>query len=758
MPSAQTEYTLKKIIWIASERENSKDALLLIPEEEAERNSEEILQLKEGCSYEYELQNEKSKLETIPGLIIQSRKHAFRGRITPGNYVGRLPLRIITESETIDLAVEVRSSKSDYRSEYRTMLEDITAECTDLLMIHSSPVTQKFTVDYSGDSESLYQRFSFVQSMINSEDFNNAVLRIINSPITRWKTETENIDSRRVRRVSSSHIRQFASGNNRIPLSETHPLKSRMQSIPRELNTVIKTDTLDNPENRFIKHALTEFARFSGFICLKIEEAGQSPVPNIYYEAKRLEEKLSEWLNHNTFREVSQITALPLNNPVLQRKEGYREVFKIWLMYDLAAKLTWNGLDPDTYTTGKRDVATLYEYWLFFILLRMIEAIFEIPPTETRILIQETKDGLGLQLKSGKHTAIKGIYTHKKRKLRMKFNYNRTFSYAEFPRSGSWTQKMRPDYTLSFWPADFSEDEAEEQELIVHIHFDAKYKVDDLQYILNPDEQVDEDSDELNTEKALEKTGNYKRADLLKMHAYKDAIRRTAGAYVLYPGSNSKPYRGFHELIPGLGAFAVSPSNNADGIEEVKKFIMSVLDHFSDRSTSRETHSFYTYKIMNSVNRNSIHENIPEYTSISGRKERTKPTAETNVLIGYVRSEEQKEWIFQNGFYNIRMDKKITPEIASADYLLLYKGFIGEELNLLKNGLFKIKSNPEIKSIDWLRGMGYPESRNPKPEYFIYEIENNIKDWSENKIKKIELKQGEVKYRPITRKINEIIG
>ena len=43
-----------------------------------------------------------------------------------------------------------------------------------------------------------------------------------------------------------------------------------------------------------------------------------------------------------------------------------------------------------------------------------------------------------------------------------------------------------------------------------------------------------------NEEKSENRKGIYKNADLLKMHAYKDAIRRTGGAYVLYPGDKSK--------------------------------------------------------------------------------------------------------------------------------------------------------------------------------------------------------------------------
>ena len=77
----------------------------------------------------------------------------------------------------------------------------------------------------------------------------------------------------------------------------------------------------------------------------------------------------------------------------------------------------------------------------------------------------------------------------------------------------------------------------------------------------------------------------YNRADLLKMHAYRDAIRRSEGAYVLYPGEvtsvekDNKRWKGFHELLPGLGAFAIKPASDgsAKGIEHLGKFLDEVL-------------------------------------------------------------------------------------------------------------------------------------------------------------------------------------
>ncbi|MCF7953868.1 MAG: DUF2357 domain-containing protein [Spirochaetales bacterium] len=751
-------YRIEDYLWIAFESGPYDDPIHVIPEETAKNNAEERLQLKEGCSYEYELLNEHYRLEPSSGIIKPSKRKPNRGRITPGNYVGRLPLHISTVHETIVIGVEIRSEKAEYRTEYRKMLEDITEECTELLMIHSSPVLQRYTVDYNSDSESLYQRFSFVQSMVNSESFHNSVQRVINKPITRWRSEIEEIDSRRVKRITSKHIKQIASKTSRMKLPEHHDLYKSIHSIPNRLSSHVKTDTVDTPENRFIKHALMEFERFSGFVSQTIFSRKKDKLPHIYYDAKALEKKLSEYLSHSVFKAIALPETLPLNSPVLQRKEGYREIFRIWLMYDLAAKLTWDGFDTDTYNAGKRDVATLYEYWLFFKLLRLVEDIFHIEKSETKDLIQETEDGLGLQLKSGRFLAVNGKYQYKTRNLRIKFSYNRTFRYSDYPHSGSWTQQMRPDYTLSIWPQDFTEEEAEKQELIVHIHFDAKYKVHDLYYLLSYNKTASEEeiTNQLNDEKEMEKSGSYKRADLLKMHAYKDAIRRTAGAYVLYPGTNLVRNKGFHELIPGLGAFPVSPSNNGEGLESIRRFIFEILDHFSNRTSQREKHSFYTYAIMKHTPPESLKENIPEYlTSEAGEKERSKPAQDIHVLVGYIQ-EKQKAWVKKNGLYNIRMDREVTPAFTGADYLLLYQKVAqGREIILWENGLFPIQGHPKIQSKEWLLDRNYPNPR--MEEYFMYQIKQVPEKWSAGKIKQLTIPSGVNKYRPFTLTLPEVL-
>ena len=721
---------------IYAEAPIEKNTLLDCTESNNRDHGEEPIQLLEGCSYEYKLSDKDCRLTDSSGnLVKKSRIKGSRntGRISPGIYVGKLALLVERKGEIVDkIAVEVRSIKADYRTEYRTMLEDITKECTELLMIHSSPVTQRFNVDYEGDSQTLYQRFAFVKSIVDSEQFRNAVYRVISMPVTTWTNHIEERDIRRARRITPSQLRQIASRNDRINLPENHNLRKKLsiQSIPSRITSEIKIDTVDTPENRFVKHVLQEFQRFSGLVIRHIEKSKTRP--NIYYEAKNLEEKFGTYLNHNVFREISSPVSLPLNSPILQRKEGYREILRVWLMFDLAAKLTWKALDDDKYDIGKRDVATLYEYWLFFKLLRLIEKIFSIDPKQTKKLIKEDGDGMGLTLESGIHTAVEGDYSYKGRHLKIQFSYNRTFGKSNYPDGGSWTKQMRPDYTLSLWPADETLsgkdelNEAEKQELIVHIHFDAKYKVEGLKYLISED--VDEASKDLDIEKNEQKEGTYKRADLLKMHAYKDAIRRTAGAYVLYPGKD-KPYksRGFHEIVPGLGAFAVSPSDNGTGLEQLESFIREVVGHFAYRASQREKQSYHTYQIHKEESgKNNLFDIIPE----KYKGNRVKPPTETFVLIGFIQ-DKQKDWVERKQLYNTRFDEPINLEKVSAKYLILYDSFMGTA-NTKTNKIYGIKYNPRIWEKKKMLEEGYPSPS--REEYFVYKIESINESWIEGKV------------------------
>lgn len=577
---------------------------------DADQYGESPYQLLEGHSYEYEFIGTNSKDYTLQaktkGIVSESRRHAFRGRICPNIYVGRLNLVVINVINSIEypLFLEVIATKFNkkqdhsYRNNYRKMLEDITSKCADLLLQINTPIIQNFTIDFNKNTKTIYQRFCFVKSFVDNPEFEEAISRIIANPSTQWRNTDKMVNCTQIRRVDRNIQRQLVSGTSRMDTSKiTHLKNIGLSSIPSNLITSSKQENIDTPENRFIKHALSVFLNFIEQ-CLAMFER-DSNFQHAQQEAIVVKENLSRHLFHSFFENISQANTLSLNSPLLHKRNGYREVLNKWLQFDLAAKLIWDG-GQDVYEAGKRDIATLYEYWLFFELYELLIEKFKLEKFKNKNLEQlfeTTNQGLSLKLKAGKETILKGQTQFEHRNLSMRFSYNRTFKGGNHyldGTPGSITTTLRPDYSLSIWPSDYTEREAEQKGIIVHIHFDAKYKIQNIQEQYTTSDNIHY----IDNIKIEERKGTFKNIDILKMHAYKDAIRRTGGAYILYPGRVEKQFEGFHEVLPGLGAFTITPSLSNTGIKGLSNFIDNVIIHLIDKTTQREQISTYSNNIL----------------------------------------------------------------------------------------------------------------------------------------------------------------
>lgn len=520
---------------------------VLFEEEDAVDYGESRWQLQEGCTYEYELvagDGRKYQFMNEDEIVrfSHSPRHPNAGTLKTGIYVGSLTLAIRDtelDCEIAKVSLEIKSVKADYRTDYRKMLEDITAYYTDLVLMQGSPVTQKLEIDNDTPQQTLYQRYAFVRSIVESSAFQEAINKIVASPVRKWEETIVERDVSNVKRLSRRNMHQIASSRDRIPVynGDEMGLPHGLNSVPRTLTVAYKRDTLDNQENQFVKFVLRSFSSF----CSELR-GKKNANDRLKAEIDKTMDVLNGHLSTLFFKQVSMPSQLNLNSPVLQRKEGYREILQAWLMFDLAAKLSWKGGD-NVYEAGKRNVAVLYEYWVFFKLLEVISRVFDIDPVSVNKLVKTDADRINLEIQQGKMTMIEGLYDAGSRKFNVRFYYNRTFAHTredeELDKSGSWTMNMRPDYTLSIWPGEISIDQAEREDLIVHIHFDAKYRVNKIDLGVDDSMNDEQMSEALLNEKKEQEEGIYKRADLLKMHAYKDAIRRTSGAYILYPGTGN---------------------------------------------------------------------------------------------------------------------------------------------------------------------------------------------------------------------------
>ncbi len=686
----------------------------------AEQYGESPYQLQEGTEYEYILPD-GYRLQEEPALVIPSRIHPSQGKIRTGNYTGAWKIGVMREDRLCGwVEVEIFPSKMDYRTDYRQMLEEITEYCTEILLQRNSPVMQRLLPEGPQDARTLYQRFAFVRSVVESEEWEYALQKILSAPVTRWSEDQESREVWQAGRLGRSALHHIASARQRVPLPAAHRLAGRIGSLPARMRFSRAGESADTPENRFVKYVLRSFLIF----CEELNRLS-CVGDRMHRESRQVIVRLEQWLRHALWQEVGELRILPLDSPVLQRREGYREVLRVWLMFDLASRLIWQG-GEDVYTGGRRDVAVLYEYWLFFKLAAVVADVFGLKP-DMGALLQIAEGGLSVRLRRGQHVAVSGVYEHPVRRLNVELSYNRTFrGDRPYPEGGSWTHDMRPDYTLSIWPVGIGQEQAEREELIVHLHFDAKYRVDRLSDLF----------EETGGEEGMEtlRTGLYKRADMLKMHAYRDSIRRTAGAFVLYPGvgEGHRRYRTFHEILPGIGAFAIHPSRSSDGLEELRRFLKEVTEHFLNRTSRREKLSYHTYRVNQEQEEAMVvQERLPELYG----EHRGLFADETTVLIGWYRDEQHLRWIVREGLYNLRTggrqgSVKLSPAFTGARYLLLHTKGETETGRLLRIQ----PEGPRLFSRSALLKKGYPatgkrrnageeKKETEEPFYLVYRIE-----------------------------------
>ena len=262
---------------------------------------------------------------------------------------------------------------------------------------------------------------------------------------------------------------------------------------------------------------------------------------------------------------------------------------------------------------------------------------------------------------------------------------------------------MRPDCSLRVRPLSALPKRADPRDLDVWIHFDAKYRVERLAQQLTPLAAREEAQEAVEAEET-ESFGRSRREDLLKMHAYRDAIRRTAGAYVLYPGDVLAQSAEFIELLPGLGAFPLRP--NADGTpggaSDLTSFLDSVLSHVSQQASRHERDRFWNAVINDRGPTGSVGNAPVPFLD--------RPPADTDVLLGYVRSPAQLSWINETQSYNVRADDRrgsveLHGRELSAVLLLLYKsvpdGF--EFFRLARRGPWRAADRLDLE------GTGYPK-------------------------------------------------
>jgi len=408
------------------------------------------------------------------------------------NQIGitRITVKSPEWDKTHSVCLEVLSQKFDtlekHRSFYAAVLSDLFYQISTLPFTFQAD-TGRAALETIRPPTPLFT-FHFIKN--HSAEISSSIETVLASPHRLLVDEELVLPISTASSVDADAVINMFRQSSSWVKREGHPLAVWLRGyVPTQIEQRLSQETFDSPENRFIKHFLSSLLQ-------AVENLYSQPwwvnvsafTRDIILETHSM---LQQTCLHPMFDEVGDQHVLPSNSQVLLRKEGYRQLLGLWQIYQQARRPLF---EPLFQAIDTRDIATLYEFWIFFQLVEIIGEALAVKP----ILELRSSEAKGLEWTSRANFG-------KDRSL----VFNHVFQ-RQYHKYHSYSTTMRPDYTweLNGYPVAV---------------FDAKFKFISSPWLTGEDEILEEEAH------------NPTQDDLNKMHTYRDATG-VHSAIILYPG------------------------------------------------------------------------------------------------------------------------------------------------------------------------------------------------------------------------------
>ena len=294
------------------------------------------------------------------------------------NYVG------LTRIGNINIKVENRKISDEL---FDSILEYITEKYANLVFSFNKASTGlEFKKEKTGKDiafiEYLILKAYLIDRSPNLDEISALILsephkRLLSEQIKCQIDETDDVDV-------SLIINLFSNPERMALLSSSHSLAATSlgRSIyeatgknyyPTEARKTRKYYTFDTNENRFILYFLEKILQTLDSLEQALGyNAGTYLNPTISSNIKTMKQKISYLLADALWDEVGKMNFLPSQSTVLHRKDGYRQLFHLYSLMQLLTRYQFLMEDFKNIIENK-DVATLYEYWCFFIVKDILD-------------------------------------------------------------------------------------------------------------------------------------------------------------------------------------------------------------------------------------------------------------------------------------------------------------------------------------------------------------------------------------------------
>ena len=491
-------------------------------------------------------------------------KYKVVGTLNFKSYVGKSFLDVKKNGYLSNkIPIEVRSKKIDYFNQYSAMIAELSQYALGIIFETNSPLYQEFEIDYKNKT-TYYEDFMFLEYLFRPENLPSIFEYLSKNLYSRLEEYEEVVPTSFASNIGGDELINILNNPDKLQKTDSDiKLANYLNGfLPLEVDEISYKDSVDVAENRFLKYFLELIRDLIEKLLANSKEG------YIQDKLRFFDEEVIYYLSNKLFTDIGTLDYIPYNSQVLQKKEGYRDIFQFFLMLEFSFKLSWDELN-NQFKGFEKKLSELYEYWCYFKILKVLNEL-SISKVDFEDVFEVNKDNWSMDIKRG----VKSIKTFNlnlfDKEIRIEFFYNKTFSNNT--KYKSYSLAFRPDYSL-----------------LIHIggkeyfiHFDAKYrselevinfynKIGDKTFAQIENEVNSRDSNE-------EKNRIFKDGDIYKMHTYKDSILKTEGSYVLYSCNVHKLFKQVEDLIiPSVGAFPLAPGNGGDEEYNLAIFIKNVI-------------------------------------------------------------------------------------------------------------------------------------------------------------------------------------
>ena len=521
-----------------------------------DRNISPLLLLEEtGYDIELELlndrvSNEMSYLRSTSDELFFKPNHFGSDRnrriyyLYSKSYVGKGFFDITLDGVVLKIPFEIRSKKIEYINDYPKMLGDIAEFSAPLILDYKSPLFRNYSASYKSKS-TVYEDFIVLEYIFNKLSFESVYEYLRNHIHSDLRSYSEEEFCGNVSFVNASDIMSMVCGDKLISI-DGGIIAGRF--TPESVTCTHFSDTYDTPENRVVKDLLLTLQSMI-YALSKSKVGTQSEYVKVRLSEMR--QIVDDFLSDKWLCDVGSLTHVPFESSILQRRHGYSELFEMYQL--LGVGIAFNQDDvPGLFEGHNKKVYEVYEYWCYIRLYRCLYNLSNNKPS-FKPSLKGGSSGI-VTIRTGKSADFDII--HNGVRFTVGLYYNKNFDQEE-DSFRSYSIRLRPDYTLLI----------NDSERSYIINFDAKYKVKPKvpQYTEVDDSNIDSGCWEY---------------DIYKMHTYRDALIRSMGSYVLYPGPDAEEEKwqsytkpGIDDdwdsrddnILPSVGAVSLTPGSKRDG-------------------------------------------------------------------------------------------------------------------------------------------------------------------------------------------------